>query len=53
MSHDARGTKGQTAVPASGVEETSQIANAKAANGTWVVDIKMDRRVPSWSVAEQ
>lgn len=52
MSYNANDANVNPAVPCSGVEETSQIADVNAASNTRMTDIDIGRRVRSWSVAE-
>lgn len=52
MSHDANDTNVGPSVPSAGVEDTSQVVDAKVDSRTWVVDIEIDRGVTCQSVAE-
>lgn len=52
ISHNADDTQAPAAAPSESVEDTSQVANIKVVSGVPVVDIEIDRGVPSWSVAE-
>lgn len=58
MSHNVKNTHvapdapAAPAAPSEMSEDTSFIADAISISGTQVVDIEIDRRVASWSVAE-